>query len=425
VSLDLADKQYAAALDRVQKQIEKKATLAPLWALRGKIYFAQQDVAHAEADLLKAIELDPKHEPAYVLLAQLYVASNGQEKAIEKLNSFVEKNKSAPILLQLAAIHEQVKNFPAARDAYEKLITVSYDSVPALNNLALLYAEHLGQLEKAYDLAKQAREAAPNDPHIADTLGWIFFKKANYGNALRLLQESAGKLADKPDLQFHLGMAYYMLGDEASARLALQKAVDASADFPGKDEARQRLAVLAIDVETANSAVQTELENALRERPNDPGALLRLAQFQIRDGAADQAVKTFEKIVADNPLYGPALRQLAPLYGERLPNDPKAYELVQKARQSYPDDADIAKTLGIFSYRRGLDPRSAELLGEAARKRRDDPELLYYFGAALQQLKQWKECKVALERALTLNLSSGLADKAKQGLAECSKSAPP
>ena len=47
----------------------------------------------------------------------------------------------------------------------------------ALNNLAVLYSDDLGQLDKAYDLAKKAREVAPNDPHIADTLGWILYKE--------------------------------------------------------------------------------------------------------------------------------------------------------------------------------------------------------------------------------------------------------
>ena len=129
-------------------------------------------------------------------------------------------------------------------------------------------------------------------------------------------------------------------------------------------------------------------------------------------------------MVADNPLYAPATRQLALLYGQRSTNDPKAYELVQKARQSYPDDAGIAKTLGILTYRRELYPRAAELLKEAAAKRKDDPELLYYLGSAHQQLKQWSECKDTLQRALSLNLSSGLADKAKQALADCSEALP-
>src|SRR5262249_10936972 len=152
---------------------------------------------------------------------------------------------AAPALMQLGMIREQLKHFDAARDAYEKLLTVAPNAPLALNNLAVLYSEHFGQLDKAYELAKRAKEVA-NEPHIADTLGWIMYKQGEYNGALQLLQESAGKLPDVPEIQFHLGMTYYMLGEEEPARAALQKAVDASADFPDKNEARRRLSMLAI-----------------------------------------------------------------------------------------------------------------------------------------------------------------------------------
>jgi tetratricopeptide (TPR) repeat protein len=426
VDLDLADKQYAAAIDRVQKVIDKDPKLASPWGLRAKIYLAQRDFTHAEPDLLKAIELDPKLEPAYQLLAQLYVASNRQEEAIAKLTAFVENNKgapAAPALMQLATIQERLKHFDAARDAYEKVLTVAPNVPFALNNLAVLYSEHFGQLDKAYDLAMKAKEAA-NDPHIADTLGWILFKRGDYNGALPLLQDGAAKLPTLPEIQFHLGMTYYMLGEEGRARDALQKAVDAPADFPAKDQARRRLTLLAIPAATANATVRTELENYLRESPNDPVALARLAEVQQREGAVDQAVKTYEKVVADNPLYAPATRQLALLYGQLSTDSSRAYELVTKARQAYPDDPDIAKTLGILNYRRALYPQAVELLKEAIAKRKDDPELFYYLGEVHRQLKQYTECKSELERALTLNLSPGLVDDAKRALADCSEMVP-
>jgi tetratricopeptide (TPR) repeat protein len=426
VDLDLADKQYAAAMDRVQKVVDKDPKLASPWGLRAKIYLAQRDFAHAEPDLLKAIELDPKLEPAYQLLAQLYVASNRLEEAIAKLSAFVENNKgasAAPALMQLGMINDQLKHFDAARDAYEKLLTVAPNMPLALNNLAFLYSEHFGQLDKAYELAKRAKEAA-NEPHIADTLGWILYKQGDYNGALQLLQESAGKLPNLPEVQFHLGMTYYMLGEEEPARLALQNAVDASADFPAKDEARRRLSMLAIPAGTANATVRTQLENYLRESPKDPVALTRLAEVQQRGGAVDQAVKTYEQALTDNPSYAPAMRQLALLYGQLSTDSPKAYELVTKAHEAFPNDAEITKTLGILSYRRAFYPQSVQLLKEAAAKRKDDPELLYYLGEVHRQLKEYTECKAELQRALTLNLSPGLADDARRALADCSDSVP-
>ena len=426
VNLDLADKQYAAALDRAQKLIDRSPKVGQAWAIRGKIHFAQRDFAKAEPDLLKAIELDPQLEPAYLLLAQLYMATSKQDQAIARLNAFVQQRKDAPTLMLLATIQHQLKDYPAARDAYEQLLTVSPNSVAALNNLAVFYSEQFGDIGKALDYAKKARDLAPNVPQVADSLGWILFKKGDYGNALPVMQEAAGKLAGIPVVEFHLAMTQYMLGQEEPARAALQKIVDAAADFPEKEEARSRLAMLAIDPRTADAASRARVENYLREQPNDPGALARLALLQERDGKLDEAIKTYEKIIAGDPLYAPAVRQLALLYAE-LPADidtTKPYDLAVKALEAYPGDPEIIKVLGIVTYRRKLYPRSLQLLTEASAKRRDDGELLYYIGAVHYQLSDWTKCNETLARAVSLTLPPDLAEQATRTLAECAQNAP-
>src|SRR5690349_9805021 len=146
-------------------------------------------------------------------------------------------------------IEQQLKHFPEARDAYEKVINAAPNSALALNNLAALYSEQLGQIDKAYDLAKRARDATPNEAHIADTLGWITFKKGDYRNALPLLKESAARLPDSGEVQYHLGLTQYMLGDEEGAKVALQKAVQGPATFPQTEEGQQRLAILNLDTQ--------------------------------------------------------------------------------------------------------------------------------------------------------------------------------
>ena len=144
--------------------------------------------------------------------AAFYTSTNRTEQAIETLNAYVASNKTTPALMTLAGIHERLKQFDKSRDAYEQLLKVSPDFAPALNNLAVLYSEYLGQNDRALEFAQKAKDLTPNEPHAADTLGSILFKKADYLNALRQLQESAAKLADDPEVQFHLGMARYMMG---------------------------------------------------------------------------------------------------------------------------------------------------------------------------------------------------------------------
>src|SRR6185369_16913441 len=133
--------------------------------------------------------------------------------------------KSVQAFIQLAAVYEKDQNYTAARDAYEKLLAINSNNTLALNNLAVIYAERLDQVDKALDLAKRARTNVPNNPNLADTLGWVMFRKGDFRNALPLLQEGAAKLPENPEVQYHLAMAQYMMGDEAAAKTGLQKAV--------------------------------------------------------------------------------------------------------------------------------------------------------------------------------------------------------
>ena len=424
VELDLAEKKFDSAIARVQGEIARNPNFALPLAIRGRIYFARRDFAEGERDLLRAIEIDSNLESAHLLLARLYIASDRPERAIQQLNEFSKRNKTVSALQMLAEVQERIKNFSGARDAYEQALAIAPSSVPALNNLAVIYAEHLDQLDKAYDLAKKARDVNSSDPHLADTLGWILFKKSDYRTALQLLQESAIKLPDQPEIQFHLGMAHYMLGQDEPARVALQRAVDSTATFSAKEEARRRLAILALSTEGATPTTRTVLDKYLSEMPNDPAALFRLGQLQEKDGAVDEAIKTYGKIVERNPLFAPALRRQAITYGPRI-DDPKTFDVVTKARQAYPDDPEIAKWLGVQNYRREYYVRAADLLREAAIKRSDDPEVLYYLGEAQRQIKQWADCKASIERALTLNLVQALAEKAKAALNECSEATSP
>jgi len=107
-----------------------------------------------------------------------------------------------------------------------------------------------------------------------------------------------------------------MLGEEAPARAALQKAANASPGFPEKEEAQRRLAVMSVDIQTPNPNLRSQIENYLRESPNDPLALFRLAELQERGGEVDQALKVYEKIVEENPEFAPAARRFAVLYGQ-------------------------------------------------------------------------------------------------------------
>ncbi len=216
-------------------------------------------------------------------------------------------------------------------------------------------------------------------------------------------------------------MTQYMMGDEAAAKTGLQKAMQLTTAFPQKDDAQQRLAILTMDAKTSVADARATLDAYLQQQPRDPVALTRLARLQARDGSADQAIATYQKVIDANPLFAPAFRDLALVYLARGGDDPKAFDITAKARQAYPDDGEINKALGILNFKRGLFPQSAELLNQAAESRRNDADIQLYLGKSYQQLKRWADCKSALERALALNLPAAARTDAQTQLAACTE----
>jgi tetratricopeptide (TPR) repeat protein len=418
VEMDMAEKQYAAALQRVGKELEKNPKLAQLRFLQARVFLAQKDVKQAESVLRQAVELQPDFHAAYFLLAQLYVTSNQRQRAMEELFSVVAKNpKDVASLMLIGMIYDHEKDYNAARDAYEKLLAANPKFGPAMNNLAYLYSEHLGKLDRAYELAGRARELQPRDPFVADTLGWILFKRGQYATALNLLRETADKLPTEPEVQFHLAMTHYMMGEEELARLAFQRAIQLNREFAGSSEAARCLAVLAVDANAADAGARAELERRIAAVPNDPVALLRLAALYAREGAFDKAVATYQTIAKTNPKNAKPLISLARLYAGRPGGEPKAFEHAKTAYKLSPDDPAVAGLLGRLAYRMGDHKWALSLLRQTAARQAKDPELLYDLAEAAYSLGRVAEAESAARAALQEAASFTRAAEAQRFLA--------
>jgi Tfp pilus assembly protein PilF len=193
-----------------------------------------------------------------------------------------------------------------------------------LNNLAWLYAEKLNELDKAYDLARKARALEPGAAPIAHTLGWILYKRADYAQALDLLRGSAAKLGDSPEVQLHLGMALYMMGQMDAARTALRRAVDASSQFPGKPDALSRLALLGNGSADPVTPPIEELQSILKQQPDDVIARLLLGDAYQRQGKFADAAQAYNEAVKINHQLLPAFTRLQKLYAGPLDNTEKS-----------------------------------------------------------------------------------------------------
>jgi tetratricopeptide (TPR) repeat protein len=370
-------------------------------ALLAHLPEAQTNIDLAKADLVKAIELNPTNQQPYLLLARVYLTAKKDEKALQQLSDALAKDpKDIRALMLTATIHEGRKDFPAARKAYERLLQVKPTFYPALNNLAYLYSEKFNELDKAYEIAQKARELLTFKGQTGDdstqssergqieflrafstdTLGWIVFKRGDYGYAFGLLQESARILSSEPEVQFHFGMACYMTGREEQAKAALQRSLDFKKDFTGITDAKARLAILAFDPAASDPTAVAALERQLHQQPGDPIALTRLARYYEQIGEPDKAIKACNQALNQNRKNLPVLLRLAALYSKYQHNPAEALQLAKEAYKLGPEDPEVAVAVGRLAFEtggQGAYKWAYSLLQPAASRHSDDPEFLY------------------------------------------------
>jgi len=411
------DKHSDAPPELIQRQFQNTPKSSASRFFHGKILVAEGKWDAAEAELQRTLQLDPNFAGAYDLLVQIYIATNKLPQAVSQLQGLLSKNpNNTAALMTLALVHERTKNFPEARDAYEKLLSTAPNFVPALNNLAYLYTEHLNNLDKAYELASKARELLGQDASVGDTFGWVLYKRGDYQQALSILQESAGKVIDNPEIQFHLGMAAYMMGQTDLARVALRKAVNATKDFPGKEESKRRLALLDSGTSGPLELSTSQLEAMTKEQPNDVIVQMRLGEAYEKQGAAEKAAAAYEQALKLNAKLAAAATKLAQLYAGPLQNREKALAYAKKARELAPADPQVAALVGKVAYESGNFTWSYSLLQEAVRQRANDPSLLHDLAWAAYSIGKVNEARDGMQKVLTNGPGAPQAADAKKFL---------
>jgi len=422
--LDIAEKHFEAAHRRMARVMEQNPKAAEPLIFEGDIYRGEGQTNQAESAYAKAIELNPEISAAYLSLAQLYLQSKQEQRALERLGALVAKHTNdLPTLMMIGFIHQAAHQYEQSRDAYQKALAIdssSSNSFFALNNLAYVDSEYLGKLDEALQLASKARQLRPYDPHAADTLGWILFKKHEYAHALSVIQESAEKQPNDPEVEMHLGLAHYMMGEEKPARVCLEQALASHVEFPDKDMARRHLEVLEIDPAKATPEVIQKLQSLVKEDPTDPVPLSRLAAIEELHGEVKKAADSLQALLSINPQDWSAMVRLSRLYAdhEQVKDAHKALKLATKAHELAPsDDGSASALLGELVYQDGDYPWALSLLDEAAHRSPDQPSLFYHLALAYYAVGRTADADQAMAKAVQQQDSPSNLEHARQFIA--------
>lgn len=152
------------------------------------------------------------------------------------------------LAVRLAQWYQATGDAKAAAQAYERILAQTPNDPVVLNNLAVIYDDT--QDERALVLAQRAHSAAPGNPQIADTLGWIKVRKDKPSEGVVLLRQAVKDTDGDPTIVYHLAYGLAESGGSENvqeAREIIAAVLEKNAEFADREAALELLKNLPAD----------------------------------------------------------------------------------------------------------------------------------------------------------------------------------
>ncbi len=240
--VDSDTEHYAKTRQRILDAAAALPDNGDLVQLEAMVKFIDRDLEGAEAGFKRSIELKSNDIEMHQQLARFYSLTGRTDETIATYKQAIEvKPNSAKLHHFLALLYEAQGERDKAQISYENAIKYDENHAIAKNNLAYLLADTGKDLDRALDLAQDAKALLPNDANAADTLGWVLYKRGVNGAAVGYLKESI-EIAEADDpalgvMRHHLALAYEADGNKARAAEVLRAAID---DLDQRQRAAQK-----------------------------------------------------------------------------------------------------------------------------------------------------------------------------------------
>lgn len=264
-----AVKQYDKVLEVVKSNGSRQAIVPMLLAFKGRALIGKNNQEEGLVNFQEAFKGARDSQPASISLQ--FREAVGKDKCVAQLKEWAGTMGSWGMLVALGqeylnnamwadardaflkaldkAPNESIKgrihvnlgiacyslnDFKGASDAYAKAIEIDPRDGQSFNNLAYLVANKLNDPQRALDYAEKAKALLPDDPNVADTLGWIYVLVNQLDNGEKELDRSI--LAKNTSAnRYHKGMLLEKKGQAAAAKGEYRQGFDLIKDNP-KDE---------------------------------------------------------------------------------------------------------------------------------------------------------------------------------------------
>jgi tetratricopeptide (TPR) repeat protein len=210
----------AAAL----KWLEQVPPGAPQSYLLAQVKRAQLMAKGGDLDgarrVLHDAKTEDKDEELQLIVAesQLLRDANRAPEGLEVLEDGLKRYPdNTDLLYDQAMMAEKLNRLELMEASLRRIIELDPKNQNAYNALGYSLAERNLRLDEAQALIAKARELAPDDPFIMDSMGWVQFRLGRLKEAESLLRQ-AYRMRPDPEIAAHLGEVLWELGQREDAR---------------------------------------------------------------------------------------------------------------------------------------------------------------------------------------------------------------
>ncbi|MGH9351561.1 MAG: tetratricopeptide repeat protein, partial [Terriglobia bacterium] len=298
------------------------------------IYNRSEDIHRAVSEFKQAIADDPSSLYLHAELGDLYWRAGMLTNAVDEAGYVLKQNPNdldAHKLLGDIYLHNLGENQgqPQQKENLEKAIR-EYEAITHLAPGDTHSAVLLGRLywldnqpDKAETTFKKVAGAHPDSASALDYLGKLLIDQDHYKQAIGVFERIPGNQRSPATLAL-MGLAYSKTGAINQALKSYKEAVEID---PENTDVRRQYADALLEANQLQPA-RAQLEQVIKNSPQDGVAFLRLAQLDQAQGHFPDAEKELAQARSVLP-NDPEVTYQEALLQDALGNEPKAVQLLE------------------------------------------------------------------------------------------------
>ena len=217
-------------------------------AAQSKLAWTYQNAGDKETALKLARAAAASGQQAGRLtLADLLRADEKFAESAEVLSSLILESKTPDwrLLYARGVAYERMGRWPQGEADLKVALAASPDEPELLNYLGYSWIDRGEHLKDAMAMVEKAVAADPRSGAMVDSLGWAYYRLADYKKAVEKLEEAVELEAGDPEINNHLGDAYWKVGRRDEALFQWRRVLTLQPDAKIKADAEAKIASAA------------------------------------------------------------------------------------------------------------------------------------------------------------------------------------